>query len=60
MATSLMRAPLTGEIGCHHGYLEASLIGIPNFPKSVFTSIFGIYSPFSGSQSSNSSVNSQA
>lgn len=52
-----MRAPLTEE-----AVITMDIRGWSyrqSFPKSVFTSIFGIYSLFSFSQSSNSSVNSR-
>lgn len=51
------RAPLTGG-----GAVTMDIRGWSyrqSFPKSVFTSIFGIYSLFRFSQSSNSSVNSR-
>lgn len=52
-----MRAPLTEE-----AVITMDIRGWSyrqSFPKSVFTSIFGIYSLFSFNQSSNSSVNSR-
>lgn len=55
---------LTNESSLKEGVLvtiaiNGPLTSVHNIPKSVFTSISGIYSSFSGSQSSDSSVNSQ-
>lgn len=53
---SQMRAPSTEGVAVTMDI--RGLTGIQNFPKLVFTSIFGIYSLFSFTESSNSSVNS--
>lgn len=55
-AASQTRAPSTEGVAVTMDI--RGLTGIQNLPKLVFTSIFGIYSLFSFTESSNSSVNS--